>query len=99
MRSVDAADNAAHRLRADSYINVVAFFQLNIVPAVTFFDGERKIGRQNLAVAHDDTVLVISGIEHLVIEVTHGGTARFGEEVGKTHTVGYHKHTRIVDRS
>ena len=69
------------------------------MPAVTFFDGEREVHREDIAVADDDTVLEVRRVKHLVVEVAHGGTSGFGEEVGKAHSVGDDEHSRIVHGS
>ena len=99
MRPVDAADDTAHGFGTHRYIDVIAFFQFHIVPAVAFFDGKRKVDRQNFAVPDNDTVLIIRGIQHLIVEVAYCGTASFGKKISKTHTIGNNKHSRIVYRS
>ena len=99
MRAVNAADDTAHGFGTHRYIDVIAFFQFHIVPAVAFFDGKRKVDRQNFAVPDNDTVLIIRGIQHLIVKVADSGTSGFGKEISQTHPVGNNEHPRIVHRS
>ena len=88
VRTIDVSDNAAHGFRTDRNVNVIPFFEFYIVPTVSFFNRKRKIYRQDFSVSDNDTVLIISGIQHLVIKVPDCRTSSFCKEVRQPHPVG-----------